>query len=101
MILKAIKSFYTIFSEVYSKLGLKGFKRLYSFVKFTLRIAFYIYLDHTSFENRSFIFYLCTKLDPLLLVAKEERDKKRAEWLLEQIILYGTTFIKLGQILST
>lgn len=101
MISKAIKSFYIVFSEVYSKLGLKGFKQLYSFTKFTLRVAFYIYLDHTSFENRSFIFYLCTKLDPLLLVSKDQRDKQRAQWLLEQIILHGTTFIKLGQILAT
>ena len=101
MILKAIKSLYVIFSEVFSIIGFKGFKRLYSFAKFTLRVAFYIYLDHTSFENRSFLFYLCTKLDPLLLVSKGERDKKRAQWLLEQIISHGTTFIKLGQIMST
>ena len=101
MIFKAIKSFYIVCSEVFSRLGLKGLKRLYSFTKFTLRVAFYIYLDHSSFENRSFLFYLCTKIDPLLLVSKSERDKKRAEWLLEQIILHGTTFIKLGQIMAT
>lgn len=100
MFLKIIKSLYIIFSEVYSKLGFKGLKRLYSFTKFTLRVAFYIYLDHTNFENRSFLFYLCTKFDPLLLVSKNERDKKRAQWLLEQIILHGTTFIKLGQIMA-
>ena len=101
MIFKIIKSFYIVFSEVFSILGLKGIKRLYSFTKFTLRVAFYIYFDHTNFENRSFLFYLCTKFDPLLLVSKNERDKKRAQWLLEQIILHGTTFIKLGQIMAT
>lgn len=101
MILKTIKSLYTVFSKVYSKLGFKGLKRLFSFLKFTLRVAFYIYLDHTSFENRSFLFYLCTKFDPLLLISKEERDKKRAQWLLGQIIDHGSTFIKLGQIMAT
>ena len=101
MILKTIKSFYIVFSEVFSRLGFKGIKRLYSFTKFTLRVTFYIYLDHANFENKSFLFYWCTKLDPLLLVSKNERDKKRAEWLLEQIILHGTTFIKLGQIMAT
>ena len=88
MIFKIIKSFYIVFSEVFSELGFKGLKRLYSFAKFTLRLAFYIYLDHTNFA-------------PLLLISKNEGDKKRAQWLLEQIILHGTTFIKLGQIMAT
>ena len=101
MIFNFIKSLYKIFSEVYSELGFKGIKRLYSFTKFTFRVAFYIYLDHANFENRSFAFYLCTRIDPLLLVTKEKRDEARAKWLLEQLVLHGTTFIKLGQILAT
>ena len=101
MINKFLRSAYIVFCEVHSTFGWKGIKKLYSFIKFALRVAFYIYLDHTSFENRSFAFYLFTKIDPLLLVSKERRDEERAKWILEQIIARGTTFIKLGQILST
>ena len=101
MIFKFIKSLYSVLYEVHSFLGWRGVKKLYSFIKFALRVAFYIYLDHTSFENRSFAFYLFTKIDPLLLVSKEKRDEERAKWVLEQIVVRGTTFIKLGQILAT
>ena len=101
MILKILKSFYLTCSEVLSKLGLKGLKRLFSFVQFGLQISFYIWLEHKDFRNDSFLFYICTKFDRLLLVSKEERDIKRAKWLLEEILSHGTTFIKLGQILSS
>lgn len=101
MIFKTIKSLYSIFKEVYLAYGFKGLSRLISILKFGLLIAFYILLDHKDFRNKSFLFYICTKIDPLLLVPKEERDEKRAKWLLEQIIIHGSTFIKLGQILAT
>ena len=101
MIFKTIKSIYSVSRKVLSTLGFKGIKRLYSFLEFSLRIGFYIWLDHKDFRNDSFLFYLCTKIDPFLLVPKEERDKKRAEWILNQILIHGTTFIKLGQILAT
>lgn len=101
IILKYLKSFYLIFIEIFSKLGFRGLKRLFSFIQFGSQVAFYIWLDHKDFRNDSFLFYLCSKLDPFLLVSKEERDEKRAHWLLEQILFHGTTFIKLAQILST
>lgn len=96
-----LESIYNIFREIFLRLGFKGIKRLCSFIGFGSRIAFYIWLDHKDFKNHNFLFYLCTKIDPLLLVSKEERDTKRAKWLLEQIIIHGTTFIKAGQILAT
>ncbi len=98
------KVFNSIFSgakEVFLKLGFRGLKRLYAMMAFHLQVAFYIWLDHKNFRNDSFLFYLCSKIDPFLLISKEERDKKRAKWLLEQIINHGTTYIKLGQILAT
>lgn len=101
MFLKILKSIYIATSEVQSKLGFRGVKRLFAFLSFGLKLSFYIWLDHKDFRNDSFLFYICSKIDPLLLVSKDERDKKRAHWLLGEIILHGTTFIKLGQILST
>ena len=101
MILQFLKSIFNIYKEVYSILGFCGIKRFYSIARFGLKIYFYIWLDHKNFKNSSLLFYLCSKLDPLLLVSKEERDIKRAKWLLEQILSHGTTYIKLGQILST
>ena len=101
MILNGLKSFYIASLEVFSRLSFKGLKRLFSFIRFGLQITFYLWLDHKDFRNDSFLFYMCTKFDPLLLVSKEERDTQRAKWLLEQILIHGTTFIKLGQILST
>ena len=101
MVFKILQSVYLIFTEVFSGFGFRGVKRLYSFVEFGLRLTLYIWLDHKDFRNDSFLFYLCSKVDPLLLITKEERDTKRAKWLLEQILSHGTTFIKLAQILST
>lgn len=101
MILKILKSIYIVTKEVFLTLGFKGVKRLFSITGFGIQIAFYIWLDHKDFRNDSFLFYACTKFDPLLLVSKEERDSRRAKWLLEQILIHGTTFIKLGQILAT
>ena len=100
-LLKIIKSIYLVYLEVYPKLGLNGLRRLFSFMRFGFQVGFYIWLDHKDFRNDSFLFYLCCKFDPLLLVPKKERDTERAHWLLEQILLHGTTFIKLAQILST
>ena len=101
MILKILTSVYSTSQEVFSLLGFRGLKRLYAITVFHLQIAFYIWLDHKDFKNDSLLFYLCSKIDPLLLISKDERDKKRAKWLLEQILIHGTTYIKLGQILST
>ncbi|MBI3591382.1 MAG: AarF/ABC1/UbiB kinase family protein [Candidatus Melainabacteria bacterium] len=101
MIFKIIKSLYIISLEVFSVLSYKGLKRFFSFLQFGTQISFYIWLDHKDFRNDSFLFYICSKFDPFLLISKEERDQKRAKWLLEQILLHGTTFIKLGQILAT
>lgn len=101
MLFTILKSIYTVVLEVYSQLGFTGLKRLLSFLFFSTRLSFYIWLDHKDLRNDSFLFYFCSKIDPLLLASKEERDTKRAHWLLEQILIHGTTFIKLGQILST
>lgn len=99
MIFKTIKSLCLICQEVFSTYGFNGLKRLISLTRFGLQITFYIWLDHKDLRT-GFLFYLCTKIDPLLLVSKQERDKARAKWLLEQIIIHGSTFIKLGQILA-
>ena len=99
--LKVINSIYTISRDIFLSYGFKGLKRLYQLVAFGLQVTFYIWLDHKDFRNDSFLFYLCTKFDPLLLVSKEERDTKRAKWLLNEILIHGTTYIKLGQILAT
>lgn len=101
MISKFIKSSFIIFSEVFSSYGFKGLKRLILFLSFGIKLSFYIYLEQKEIKISSFSHFLLTKLDPLLLLSKEKRHEERARWLLDQILLRGTTFIKLGQILAT
>ncbi len=101
MIFQIIRSIYKICCEVYSKLCTKGIKRLLSILQLGIKTCFYIWLDHKDFRNDSLLFYFCTKFDSLLLVPKEERDVKRAKWLLNEILIQGSTFIKLGQILAS
>ncbi len=101
MLFHIISSTYKVCVEVYSRLRIKGIKRLCSVIRFSLTVGFYIWLEHKDFRNDSLLFYLCTKFDQLLLVPKEERDIKRAQWLLKEIIVQGPTFIKLGQVLAS
>lgn len=101
LIAKILKSFYHIFNEIFSRLGFPGIKRLFSILRFGLKISFYIWLDHKNLKEDGFLFFICSKVDPLLRVSREERDSKRAKWLLDEILHHGTTFIKLGQILAT
>src|SRR3990167_2186938 len=100
MFLTILKSLYIVSKEIFLHLDLKSLKRLFSILRFGGQISFYIWLDHRNLKPDSFLFFLCSKIDPLLLASREERDKKRAKWLLQQILLHGSTFIKLGQILA-
>lgn len=96
-----IKSLYTVCKSVHSKLGFDGVKRLYTILSFACKLSLYIYFEHKDFFKSNLLIKISAKLDPLLNLPKNERDLKRARWVLEQIIILGSTFIKLGQIMST
>lgn len=101
MFFNYIKSLYITYREVFLKLGFKGVKRLYVILSFAFKLSLYIYFEHKDFFRSNLLIKISAKLDPLLQLPKEERDLKRAKWVLEQILILGSTFIKLGQIMST
>jgi predicted unusual protein kinase regulating ubiquinone biosynthesis (AarF/ABC1/UbiB family) len=102
MISKAIKSIYTIYREIFSQLGFQGIKRLTAFFTFAFKLSLYVWFENKDFLTKNHtIFSIAEKFDPLLKLPKPEREVKRAKWVLEQILELGSTFIKLGQVMST
>ncbi len=100
MIFEIIKSFCLITTEVFKSYRLSGLKRLFSIMLFGVQIYVYI-LQNNQTSKQSFLLSLLKKYDPFLEFPPAERDKRKAKWLLEKIISFGSTFIKLGQILAT
>ncbi len=102
MVTSYIKSLVKVFKEVFSELGISGVKRLYAFLSFAFKLSLYVWFENKEFiRTNNTLFSICAKFDPLLKLQKVERDVLRAKWVLEQILNLGTTFIKLGQIMST
>jgi len=102
MFSKALKSIYIIYKEIFSKLSFSGIKRLTTFFTFAFKLSLYVWFENKDFLTKNHaVFSIAEKFDPLLKLPKPEREVKRAKWVLEQILELGSTFIKLGQILST